>query len=1374
MGDAAPLSRASGLLAYIPPLLAERLAEGTPVRSPEGRQLDAAVALIDVGGFSAMAERMAAQGSIGVERLAATVNDLFGRLVDAIRRTGGSAHCFPGDSVIAVWPATGLSLADATLRAASCAFDLVTASRAGAGALPLKAGIGAGRLLLAHLGEQGGRQEMLLVGPALADMGDAERGARAGEVALSPGAWQTIADRAVGRPGRDGRVMLESIADPLRIPDPASEPTRWLPEAALAVARGYLADALLRQVDAEQGDWLGEFRQLSVLFLRIMPPEPAALLDLHALDRQFRCVQRLVDTHGGTVARMAHDDKGLCALAAMGLPPRTHEDDAERAVLAALAIQDGLQEIGTGSSAGVASGRVYCGPLGARDRREYSLVGSVANLAARLATAVASGVLCDSATATLAGERLRFVPWSPPTPGAGQHGAFRPMVGAGRSYATRPHPPPSEDRGADTRSRPGGTLVGRASERGRAGEWLDMVARGGDHILLLRGDAGIGKSTLLGDLLAHARSAGMVVLEGACERLTSLTAYQPWRSIVRSLLDVDVLDPDAQIPRVRVAVRELLGDDGLAPLVCELLGTKGEDSPLTGLLTGAVRRDNTLAVVARLIARIATGSIARGGGGLLLALEDTHWMDSASWALVDAIRRLPPDVPVGALLTIRTEAEREGRAGVEQLGAGGVSVLDLGALSPEANAQLVEQTLAAAHTTSEVAGYVYALTQGNPLFTEELIASLRESGGLVIADGIARLRVRTHDAAAEIVSTSVRGVLTTRMDRLTAPALLTLKAASVIGQQFDLESLAAIHPLHTSSGALHEQLDELRATGLIQGAAVAGSERFGFKHALTRDVAYGLMLHEQRRRLHRALAEHLERGSLHGGSPAALLHHWRAAGARGEAVRHVDDAARDAMRQGGYREAMELFEYGLEAADEDDAVPAAPGMLQRTARWRAQLAEAMVALGLHDEARRHLDIFLRRVGEPAPRPGAPLALGLVQQIATQLVAPLRLRASDPPGPRAPVWSAASAAYEQLGYIHYAAGETMRGTHAALEMLNLAERARDLPMLARACAAMSLTASVVSLRRLAAVYEGRAIEAARAAGNPLVRAHVEWVAAVRAAGEGRWTRVESGSAGAIEPSERLGDHRLRLMALQTLASGAFLQGDLERALALGTLQLSIAREHGNALWEAWALNTLSEVALARGDDAATIRQCERALAILREERDRSEEIRAGGMLALARVRSGAAEQAWAIAQQTLRWMADAQLTAFNVFAGYAEATEALLRLAEARAAGDAAPTGARSEAARAARLLRRLSIVFPIARPRATVARGRLLALARHRGRARRLFLRAADRADALRMPREAGLALLGLVRSVPLEHREHQRTLARATTLLGTDLRGAA
>ena len=248
------------LQSYVSPLLERRLRQPQPVVVPEISATRGAVVLIDVERFSVFAERMAAMGNDGVERLAERINQTFAAAVESITRYGGIAHAFPGDSVIAFWPADertldARTLEESVLLATRCALELVETHRDDE--LPLKAGLSAGELTMAHLGGVNGRLQFLLSGAPLDEMGRAEERSGRGRLIAAAPAWNLLSRHAVASVESDGFFEVKTLraAAPIAVPaESASAASLRTEDAAFhATARAYLPAALIRHPKPTRG-----------------------------------------------------------------------------------------------------------------------------------------------------------------------------------------------------------------------------------------------------------------------------------------------------------------------------------------------------------------------------------------------------------------------------------------------------------------------------------------------------------------------------------------------------------------------------------------------------------------------------------------------------------------------------------------------------------------------------------------------------------------------------------------------------------------------------------------------------------------------------------------------------------------------------------------------------------------------------------------------------------------------------------------------------------------------------------------------------------------------------------------------------------------
>ena len=356
--------------------------------------------------------------------------------------------------------------------------------------LSVRIAVGSGQVSVAHLGGVRGRWELVVGGPAVVQACAAEQLARPGDVVLSPDAYDVLLHICTGeqvRLGAGGRSALRLAS--IRPPTSAAPPVRRVGavEAAGPALRGYVPAAVTARLAAGQSAWISELRPVSVLFLRLPGLDDISSDTLEQAQKLVGEVQEALYEYEGSVNKLGVDDKGATLVAAFGLPPVAHEDDPVRAVQAALGIQARLQPRGLRPALGLATGRVFCGSVGSSQRREYTMIGGVVNLAARLMQAANDELVCDAATrqatkAKLAFEALpprRLKGWAQPV------AVFRPR---GQSLA-RP---------------PSGSLVGRAREQDLLTQRLIGLQQGQGGTVLVEGEAGIGKSRLVGGLVEQA------------------------------------------------------------------------------------------------------------------------------------------------------------------------------------------------------------------------------------------------------------------------------------------------------------------------------------------------------------------------------------------------------------------------------------------------------------------------------------------------------------------------------------------------------------------------------------------------------------------------------------------------------------------------------------------------------------------------------------------------------------------------------------------------------------------------------------------------------------------------------------------------------
>jgi class 3 adenylate cyclase/predicted ATPase len=980
------------LASYVPALIVRRhSANPTPIANAIGEQFLGALLFADISGFTPLAERLSQRGPAGAEDLSTILNDAFGRLTATIAEHGGDTVKFAGDALLALWPADpaatdpAAALQAAALRAATCGLALQSAlrdSKAAADvALAFRIGIGAGTIDIMSLGGVYGRWELLVAGAPLHGASMALRHAQPGEVVLAPEAWALVAGECAGTPiasgparGADaGRpaVRLEAVAA-----GPAPIGARPIATPALeAPLRAYIPGAILSRLVAGQTDWLAELRRVTVLFVNLPGLDSRAPGALDLAQQVIRALQTALYRYEGSFNKISVDDKGITLVTALGLPPLAHEDDAARGVQAALAMQATLREFGLSSAIGVTTGRAFCGEIGSLQRREYTMIGDVVNLAARLMQAAGadtlgqpSSILCDEATFQAAQSRIAFEPLPP----IGVKGKAEPIAIYRPVQALSAPAKPQLGRSNVE-------LIGRASERAALADQLHALLRGGPGSLaLIEGDAGMGKSRLLENLRQLADVLQIATWVGAAEAMEQATPYYAWRAIFHQLFDLDRLaDASARRQSVLEALAARPDLERLAPLLNAVLPLDLPENELTAQMNGSVRADNTRDLLIQLL----QSAVARAPR--LLILEDAHWLDSASWALALAVsERVRPLLlviaqrPLGAAVP-----QPPAPAEYERLRAAAGVRLHLDALTLEEAEVLVCRRLQIEALPEPVAGLIREKAQGNPFFSEELAYALRDAGLIRIAGGVCEVAPGADLQGLSFPET-VQAAIISRIDRLAPTQQLALKVASVIGRVFAFRILHAVYPLDIAQAQLTDDLSNLARLDITPLDTLEPDPSYSFKHAITQDVVYNLMLFAQRRQLHRAVAEWYERA--YTDEPwlyPLLAYHWSKADVTSKAVDYLEKAGTHALGAYALREAAALFTQalGLIAAAPREVAEA---LEQRTIVLTRLLGETNHLMGEFATARLYFQRSLRAAQAAGARKSATNALSQLGRLAT--------------------------------------------------------------------------------------------------------------------------------------------------------------------------------------------------------------------------------------------------------------------------------------------------------------------------------------------------------------------------------------------------------
>lgn len=1311
---------------------------------PTSVPLPAAVLFADVTGFTATTEELAQRGPEGAELVTDYIERVFTPLLDAIAARGGDVLGFAGDSITALWPVSDeVDLAAAVAQAASGALEMQEQIRAldePTGPVLLTVAVGAGDGFLLQLGGHRDRWRYLVSGPAMHQVEETHRHAAPGEVIVSDQAATEGGPRLewTGR-GRDDN-LLEAVREPaaLVVDRPSAPQSPVLLES-------YIAEPVLDGFDG------GELRIITAIFVQLLGLDVTVERDRDALDGAVKAIQRVLDRYAGSFLRLAADDKGLTVAAAFGLPPHAYEEDAARASQAALEVEAELRAMRIEYGIGIATGPAYCGTYGTDVHREFTAMGSVMNLAARLMQTAPNAISVDDATKRATHGRIRFSEQSPvevkgfDAPVA----VFRPLWEEDltqRSLAVLAE---------HARAR----IVGRDAELGVLGGQLEQLQTGSSSAVVLEGEPGIGKSIMLADVIARSGDTGVQALFGTGDAVERNTPYHVWNPVFERLLDIEeVVDAAARRTQVLKRLEEWPEAVRLAPLLNAIVDVGFPDNDTTRALTGGARRDGIHDLAIALLRQAAAAA------PILLVIDDVHWMDSASWELLRRVRRNVDPL----LLVVAGWPSERSKELTELLAEPDATLVPVGPLSAEQTIDLVREKLGVREIPDRIAALIDERAEGHPYFAEEIAYTLREEGAIEVEGDRATLRVDVDRAAGFDVPDTIHGVITSRLSRLRPDESRTLKVASVLGARFNPEVLRTVHPDHPGPSELQDQLEHLEELGLI---SIEPDGSAAFRHSIIHSVAYDMT--ERRRSLHESVATWYE--TRHGSEDWAfsvIAYHWEGADQPERALPYLERAGSSALEQGASPEAEHFFLRVIDIGGPQEVE------VGRSAHWWTQLGQARAEMGELIGAEEAYYRALDRLDVPVPRSTPGRLVRLIWEAIVQVGHLMSLSTTIKDSPEAVRTAQVARVCSLIGELYYFTADQIGFPLLNLMSINRAERSGRQGSAGLGYSSLSYLVGVMRLRSLEARYHERARYGEAAAEQaaegarwivPLGPAHRVAAANSHASymmGYSRWDETFPTIDEGIETARKLRDFYTLEIGLTLRAVGYLVVAPLDDAAADVAEVLDSSRERSNVQHEAWALGLQSLIELRRGDTAAALRASDAAEPLVAPDAP------PGGFVdpttaptfhasrAATLCRFGDVDPALTHIERALDALAIGPV--FANLPAYQAVMESLFSLQEAPAVDHARH---RKLMRRSLGMLRLFAILFPFAEPTHRLYRGRYLMTRGRRGKARRVWHRGLRHAIGTGQVWDEARLRVWLAQSSPVGDPERQNHLDGAGSL---------
>lgn len=674
---------------------------------------------------------------------------------------------------------------------------------------------------------------------------------------------------------------------------------------------GYLPSELASKLEASHTSrsMQGERRIITMLFCDVTGSTAVAeKLDpeewTEIINGAFEQMIRPVYKYEGHVPRLMGD-----AILAFFGAPITHEDDPQRAVLAGLEIQAGIQPyiekvqaqygVGFALRVGINTGLVVVGEVGSDLRMEYTAIGDAINLAARMEqTAEPGSVQISEETYKLVAPFFEFESIG----GVTVKGKAEP-VNAYRVLSIKKTP--GQLRGLQGLSSP---LVGRETESSILEESLNALHNGRGSIVTILGEAGLGKSSLVSAAHKHLHSDTTRWLETHALSYTQSIGYFSWRQIIRASIGALESDSPSEVRDNlhRMCEHHQLTDSEI-PFLEAILGVESKES----LVEIAHHKGDALLKRFTEVTSSYLCAAAREVP-LVITFDDLHWVDEASLALLSSLIDLVEENPVLFLCIMRPDQDTPAwdfNQRIQRDFPACSRQIELHPFSNETTNALLINLLGTDDLPEVLFRQIIKKAEGNPFFVEEIIRSLIETDQIVRQNG----GWRTAGKSTRIsLPNTLTGVLNARIDRLPDESKQILHFASVIGREFDLKLLSAI------SGDiqnLETQIQKLEDTGLFQMVTNGTNPEYIFRHVLLQEVAYNSILLKRRRSLHVRVGEILEdlySERLNEFAPLLAHHFYTARDSR--SLQYDVIAGKSAARLYANEEAATHFSHALETA----------------------------------------------------------------------------------------------------------------------------------------------------------------------------------------------------------------------------------------------------------------------------------------------------------------------------------------------------------------------------------------------------------------------------------------------------------------------------
>ena len=814
----------------------------------------------DISGFTPLTEALvrALGPQRGAEELSRWLNRIYDAFIDEVDKYHGSIMAFSGDAITCWFDDQGEiynglhPVTSSAFQATACAlamqqtmqqFARVEVAGAGTVSLAIKVVVTVGPARRFLIGDPSIQLIDVLAGETLYRLAHGEHYAERGEALLDE---PTVAALGEQVDVLEWRVDPESgerfaVVDELNVLVGA-DPWPQMDSTALSddQLRPWLLPPVYERLTSGMGEFLTELRPTVALFLRFSGIDYDGDAEAQSkLNAYMQAVQRILARYDSYMLQLTIGDKGSYFYVSFGAPI-AYEDDAIRAVAAALELRDLKMDFIAEVQIGISQGRMRTGAYGSKSRRTYGALGDDVNMAARLMQNAELGQALVNQNVRKATEDT--FTWEELAPlqvkGKSQPVTVFRLIGKQERRDIRLHEPKYAL-----------PMVGRKTELALIEEKLDLTLQGNGQIIGITAEAGMGKSRLIAEVIRLARERNVLGFGGECQSYGTSSSYLVWQSIWRGFFNLDPAWSTTE--QIEALEQELVRIDPALlprlPLLGAVINLQIPDNELTGSFDAKLRKESLESLLVDCLRKRAQEV------QLLLVLEDCHWLDPLSHDLLEVIGRAVGDISVMIVLAYRPlQLERVLAPRVTQLFY--FTEIPLNDLPADEIEQLVAYKLGQtygehANLPKAFVEQVSQRAEGNPFYIEELLNYLHDRD----------IDPQQPEALEQIdLPNSLYSLILSRIDQLTENQKTLIKVASVIGRLFRAAMLWGVFNQFGDQQRVRNDLDTLSNLDLTPMDTPEPELAYLFKHILTQEVAYETLPFATRARLHDQIGGYIE------------------------------------------------------------------------------------------------------------------------------------------------------------------------------------------------------------------------------------------------------------------------------------------------------------------------------------------------------------------------------------------------------------------------------------------------------------------------------------------------------------------------------------